>query len=112
MITHQKHASNLTKACLKIPSIKKLPEIGADPRAYNLGKQKVLSSRREAATCRAKQMQPPNRDTPESLGRRGRCRGSFWDLPLTKFPRPAGELREGKLRTSLHASCILHTYRL
>lgn len=53
---------------MKIPSIKKLPETEADPRGYNLGK-KVLSSRREAATCRAKQTPPPDRDTPESPGR-------------------------------------------
>ena len=62
---------------MKIPSIKKLPEIGTDPRGYILGKQKALSSRKEAATCRAKQKQPTTRDTPESPGRRGSCRCSF-----------------------------------
>lgn len=62
---------------MKNPSIKKLPEKGTDPRRYVLGKQKALSSRREAATCRAKQKQPITRDTPESPVGRGSCRCSF-----------------------------------
>lgn len=62
---------------MKIPSIRKLPEIGTDPRGCILGKQKALSSKREAATCRAKQKQPATRDTLESPGSGGSCRCSF-----------------------------------
>lgn len=62
---------------MKIPSIKKLSEIRTDPRGHVLGKQKALSSRREAAPCRAKQKQPMARDTLESPGSEGSCRHSL-----------------------------------